>query len=174
MHSGASYRSDPTLMTRPSGSYDATSDEQSRSISPKTCACTHRVVLHEHRRLLAQLLVQLQVIAHEAQRLLDAPHGLEVCGPLERVAPHEQKLDEVSGDVSACDVESAGEVREGKAVVDGDDVCDAVTRVDDYTGLQTCSESDDAFGHQIGNPITISLHSLHAFHPLSTFHSPWA
>lgn len=112
---------------------------------------THRVVLHEHRRLLAQLLVQLQIIAHEAQRLLDTPHGLEVCGPLERVAPHEQKLDEVSGDVSACDVESAGEVREGKAVVDGDDVCDAVTRVDDYTGLQTYSSQTMCSAFSLGS-----------------------
>jgi hypothetical protein len=120
-------------MTRPSGSWTI----YQRSSTGPDFDRAHRVVLHQHRRFLAQLLIQLEVIAHKAQRLLDTPHRLEICCPLESVSAHEKELDEIAGDVSAGDVESTGEVRKGEAVVDGDDVGDTVSGIDDDTCLKS-------------------------------------
>ena len=72
-----------------------------------------------------------------AEFLLDLSNGLKVGCAVEGVSTHEEKLDQIAGDVSSCNVQSAGEVREGKSVVDGDDVCYSVTGVDDDASGQT-------------------------------------
>ena len=93
--------------------------------------------LDQHGRLLAQALVEHQVVRDVAQLLLDLPDRLEVGGPVERVAALQQQGDQVAGDVPAGDVEPPGEVVQHRALVHGHDVCDAVAGVDDHARRQT-------------------------------------
>ena len=87
------------------------------------------VVLHQERCLLGQLLLGVNVVGHVAELLLHHPHRLEVGGVIKCIALEQQELDEVSGNVSACDVQSLGQMRQSEALVDRTDVSDAVTRV---------------------------------------------
>ena len=73
----------------------------------------------------------------KAQLLLDLSDRLKVRCPVEGVTAHEQQLDKVSGDIATSDVETLGEVWEGKSFIDRDDVSNTVTRIDDNTCLQT-------------------------------------
>lgn len=129
MHSGASYRSEPTLMTRPSGSYD----ERIRCVA-------HGVVLHEHSGLLAELLVQLQVVTRKAQSLLDSSHSLEIRCSFESVPAHQEQLDEVPGDVSSGNIQPSSEMWERKSVVYWDDMRYTISRIHHNTRLKTCGE----------------------------------
>ncbi len=100
-------------------------------------AVGQRIALHQHRRVLAQPLVQLQVVGDVAELLLDLAHRLEVGGPVQRVAPAEEKRNQVAGDVAAGHVEAAGQVVEDDGFVDGDDVRHAVARVDHDARAET-------------------------------------
>ena len=95
------------------------------------------VVLDEHRRVLTEVLVQLQVVRHVAELLLDLAHRLKVGRPVEGVAPAEEELDQVAGDVAAGHVEAFRKVVEYDGLVHGDDVGDTVAGVDDDTRAKT-------------------------------------
>lgn len=49
-------------------------------------------------------------------------------------------LDEVTCDVTSCDVQPACEVRQRKALIHRTDVRDTIARVDHNTGQQTCRQ----------------------------------
>jgi hypothetical protein len=68
---------------------------------------------------------------------LDLADGLKVGGAVEDVAAEEEELDEVAGHITAGHVESAGQVGQREALVDGDDVRHTVTRVHDHARQQT-------------------------------------
>ena len=65
-------------------------------------------------------------------------NGLEIGGSVECVSSHEEQLDEVASDVSTSDVKSTGEMREGETFVDGDDMSNSISRIDDDSSLKTC------------------------------------
>ena len=96
-----------------------------------------RVALDQYRCVLAQPLVQLQVVGDIAELLLDLAHCLKVGRSVEGVATTEQERNQVAGDVTARYVETTGEVVEDDGFVDGDDVGYAVARVDNNTGAET-------------------------------------
>lgn len=66
------------------------------------------------------------------------PDRLKVGRAVESVPAHEEEFDQVPRDVATGDVEALGQVREGEPFVHGDDVRDAVSRVDDDAGLEAC------------------------------------
>lgn len=96
------------------------------------------VVLDEHGGVLGEPLVELEVVGDVAQLLLDLADGFEIGCAVEGVAAAEEQLDQIAGDVAASYVEAFCEVVEDDGFVDGDDVGDAVARVDDYTGAEAC------------------------------------
>jgi hypothetical protein len=69
--------------------------------------------------------------------LLDLTDGLKIGSPVEDVAAEEEQLDEVTGDVTAGDVETTGQVGQREALVHGHDVGHTVARIDDHTSQQT-------------------------------------
>ena len=73
-----------------------------------------------------------------AELLFDFSHSFKISSAVERVPPHEQKLDQISRDVSSGDIEPPREVGQRKAVVHRDDMRHAVARVDNETSCQTC------------------------------------
>ena len=97
-------------------------------------AIGQRVGLHQHRRVFAEALVEVQVVRDVAQLLLDLAHSLEVRRAVQRVAAAQQEGDQVARDVAAGHVEAAGQVVEDGGLVDGDDVGDAIAGVDDNAG----------------------------------------
>ena len=60
MHSGASNRSWPILMTRPSGSYMTVSVNSSPAVFSRT---KHRISFHENGRLFSEPRVEVQIVA---------------------------------------------------------------------------------------------------------------
>ena len=72
-----------------------------------------------------------------AELLLDFSHGLEISRTVESVTSHEQKLDQISRDVSSGDIKTPREVGQRKAVVHWNDVRHAIARVDHDTSRQT-------------------------------------
>ena len=74
-----------------------------------------------------------------AEFLLDFSHGLEIGRAVERVPPHEQKLDQIPRDVASGDIEPPREVGQRKAVVYRNDVRHSVARVDHDASSQTCN-----------------------------------
>lgn len=85
-----------------------------------------------------------------AQLLLDLADRLKVGRAVEGVAPHEEELDEVPSHVATGDVEALGEVRERKALVDGDDVRHTVARVDDDARLEACASEREVGVGSVG------------------------
>ena len=73
-----------------------------------------------------------------AELLFDFSHSFKISSAVERVPPHEQKLDQISRDDSSGDIEPPREVGQRKAVVHRDDMRHAVARVDNDTSSQTC------------------------------------
>ena len=92
------------------------------------------VAFYKNRRVLAQPLVELKVVRNVTELLLDLPDRLKVGRSVKGVAPAQEERDEVAGHVSPSHVQAAGEVVEDDRVVDGDDMSDAVSRVDDDAG----------------------------------------
>lgn len=106
-------------------------------------AVRQSVAFHKNSGVFAEPLVELQVVGDVAELLLDLSDGFEVGGSVESVTATEEEGDEVAGDVPAGDVESASEVVEDGGFVDGDNVRDAVSGVDDYAGAETCAGPTD-------------------------------
>jgi hypothetical protein len=69
-----------------------------------------------------------------AELLLNFSHGLEIGRAVEGVTPHEQKLDQISRDVSSGDVKTPSEVGQRKAIVHRDDVRHTIAGVNHNTG----------------------------------------
>lgn len=63
-----------------------------------------RVVLHQHSRVLAQTLVELEIVRHVAELLLDLPDSLEVGCSVEGVPAAEEQLDKVARNVATSHV----------------------------------------------------------------------
>jgi hypothetical protein len=141
MHSGASKCFEPTLIIRPSGSCN----KRVSAIQRWTTGLKYRAALYQHCRLFRQFLVEIKFVAvvpyfnrtkkcksskrspHIAKFLLDFTHGLEIGGTVERITAHEQQFDQVPRDISTCNVQASGEMREGKSVVHRYDVRDSIT-----------------------------------------------
>mmetsp|Transcript_89245 Transcript_89245/g.178366 ORF Transcript_89245/g.178366 Transcript_89245/m.178366 type:complete len:261 (-) Transcript_89245:560-1342(-) len=66
--------------------------------------------LLQHRGFLREFPLRFDVARHVAVLLLDLPHGLEVGRAVERVAPQQQQLDQVVGDVPPRHVEAGNQV----------------------------------------------------------------
>lgn len=64
------------------------------------------IVLNKDGGLGGQLLFLLNVVAHVAQLFLHHPHGLKVRRVVEGIAPQEQQLDHVHGDVPPSYIQS--------------------------------------------------------------------
>ena len=109
------------------------------------------VAFNQHGRVLAQALVELEVVRDVAKLLLDLPHSFEVGRSVEGVAAAEEEGDEVPRDVSAGDVQSPGEVVEDDGFVYGDNVGDTVAGVDDNARAETCwlDNRQSAFDQQL-------------------------
>ena len=87
----------------------------------------------EHGCVFAEALVEGQVVGDVAEFFFDRADGFEVGGAVERVSAPEEEGDEVAGDISTGHIESSREVVKDGALVYGDDMCDAVAGVDDYS-----------------------------------------
>jgi len=74
-----------------------------------------------------------------AELLLDLSHCLEIGCTVEGVTTHKQKLDQISRDVAASDVEPSREMGERKAIIYRYDVRHAVARVDHDARRQACT-----------------------------------
>lgn len=102
------------------------------------------VALDQDCSLLRELVVELKVVRDIAELFLDLAHSLEICCAVEGVPAAKEEADELPGNVAAGNVETAREVVENGGFVDGDNVCDAVARVDDYAGGYTlCVEGEN-------------------------------
>jgi len=60
-------------------------------------------------------------------------HGFKIGGSVEGVSSPQQKRNEVAGYIASSDIEAASEVVEHSAFVDGDDMCNTISRVNDHT-----------------------------------------
>jgi hypothetical protein len=69
--------------------------------------------------------------------LLDLTHGLEIGGSVEGVASHEEKLDEITRDISTSNIESTSKVGESETIIHRDDMCDTVSGINNNTGGET-------------------------------------
>jgi hypothetical protein len=69
--------------------------------------------------------------------LLDPSDGLEIGRSVEGVSSHEQQLDQVPSDVTTGDIEAASEMGESVSLIDGHDVGDSISRIDDDSSLET-------------------------------------
>lgn len=96
------------------------------------------VGLDEDRRVFRELLVQFQIVRDVAQLLLDLAHGLEVGRAVEGVTAAEEKGDQVAGDVATSNVQSVDVVVQDGGFIDGDNVGDTVSGIDDDTTAETC------------------------------------
>lgn len=103
MHSGASNRSEPTLIVRPSGNCKVT-DQSYRRVQINEVYC---VILYEGSCLFGELGILIKIIAgiHNssvssrrsrsvsepdiAEFLFDLAHSLEIRSTVKRVSPHE-------------------------------------------------------------------------------------
>ena len=95
------------------------------------------VTLHEDGGVFAEPLIQLEVVRHVTELLLDLSNRLKVGRAVESVAPSQEQRDELPSDVSSGHVESSREMIQHGGFVDGDDVGDAVTRIDDHAAAQS-------------------------------------
>lgn len=96
------------------------------------------VGLDKNGGVFGELLVQLEIVGHVAELLLDLAHGLEVGGTVQSITATEQEGDEVTGDITTGDIKSANVVVKDCRFVDGDNVGDTVTGVNDHTTAETC------------------------------------
>jgi hypothetical protein len=119
--------------------WDSRCNSQRAWLFLRTVGCQHPDRSYTRRQALGQSNGAKAHLPDVAQLLLYLAHGLKVGGAVERVATHEKEFDEVARDITSSDVEATGEMRKREAVVDGHDVRDAVTRVDDNAGGQTCT-----------------------------------
>lgn len=85
-----------------------------------------------------ELLVQLEIVGHIAELLLDLAHGFEIGGTVQGITATEQEGDEVTGDITTGDIKPANVVVKNCGFVDGDNVGDTVTGVNDHTTAETC------------------------------------
>jgi hypothetical protein len=63
--------------------------------------------------------------------------SLEIGGSVQGVATAQQQLDEVASDITSSDIQTLGKVVENNGLVDGNDVSDTISRVNDDTGAKT-------------------------------------
>ena len=85
-------------------------------------------------------------IPHVAQLLLDLPDRFEIRRPLERVSAHQEQLDQVPRDVPSGHIEPSCKVGQGESFIDGHDMGDSVSRVDDDSGCETCGPDEPTPG----------------------------
>ena len=95
------------------------------------------VRLYEHGCVLAQALVEVQVIRNVAELFFDLPDCLEVGCPVESISTAKEKGDEIASHIATGDVQPACEVVEDGRFVDRDDMGHAIPGVNDYSGRQT-------------------------------------
>ena len=94
------------------------------------------VGFHQDGGVLGELLVQLQVVGDVAELLLDLAHRFEVGRPVQGVTAAQQQRDQVTGDIATGHVQPADVVVQDGGFVDGDDVGDTVTGVDDHSAAE--------------------------------------
>jgi len=95
------------------------------------------VLLDEHSGLVGETLLEFEIVADVAELLLDLTDGLEIGGSVEDVAAEQQQLDQITSDIATGDIETSGQVGQRKTFVDGHNVRDTITRVDDDTSQKT-------------------------------------
>ena len=131
------------------------------------------VGLHEHRSILAQALVEAQIVGDVAELFFDLSDCLKVGGTIESVATAKKESNEVAGYIAAGHVKAARKVVENGRFVDRDDVSDAITRVDNYSGRQALRvKSKDCLNGNIDATEVVSVeHDLaHALAVLEWVH----
>ena len=148
MHSGASKRSDPSLIVRPSGSCSKI-DCLPMDIYQSLRYSFRRVWLSLPRALYPCQGHNLDVDRHELQQtetnhspnitklLFDLSDGFEIGGSVECISSHKQELDQVSSHISTGNIQARGEMWECKSVVYGDDVSYTVSRIHYHARIKT-------------------------------------
>ena len=81
-------------------------------------------------------MIEFEVVGDVAELLLDLAYRLEISRSVEGIPTTEQQCDQVSGYVSACDIEAPGQVVEDCRFVNRDDMRDAVAGVDHYPATE--------------------------------------
>jgi hypothetical protein len=81
----------------------------------------------EYGCVLAEPLVELEVVRYVTKLLLDLANGLEIGSSVECVASPQQQGNQVSGDIATSDVQAAGEVVQNGTLVDGDNMRDTIS-----------------------------------------------
>jgi hypothetical protein len=95
--------------------------------------------LNQDGSLQSELLLQGEIVTNIAQLLLDLANSFKISGTIERVTAKEEKLDEVSGDITASNIKTLGQVRKSKTFVNRNDVSDTITRIDNNTSKKSLS-----------------------------------
>jgi hypothetical protein len=152
MHSGASNRSGPILMIRPSGSYGVRSvytplaellwrtapcrfPRGQSSLQQVSCrgpghSCRD-IRYHKKATSTRRFLPDI------AQFLLDLSYRLKIGSSVESVTPHKQQLDKITCDITTSDIEATCEVGKRETVVYGDDMRYTVTGIHDNASGET-------------------------------------
>lgn len=68
--------------------------------------------------LVSKLLIHTQVVADIAELLFELSHGLKISGTVECITTAQEQINQVSGDVTTCYIQSACQVRWCIALVD--------------------------------------------------------
>lgn len=113
------------------------------------------VRLNQDGGIFGELLVQLQVVRNIAKLLLDLAHCLEICSTVQGVSTAEKESDQVPGNVATSNVQTADMVVQDCGFVNGDNVGDTITGINDHTTAKTCRNlvsSSQARSEQDGLP----------------------
>ena len=113
------------------------------------------VRLNQDGGIFGELLVQLQVVRNIAKLLLDLAHRLEICRTVQGVSTTEKEGDQVPGNIATSNVQTADMVVQDCGFVNGDNVGDTITGINDHTTAKTCRNlvsSSQARSEQDGLP----------------------
>lgn len=84
-----------------------------------------------------ETVLQINVITDVAELLLHLTDSLEVSGTVEGISAVEEELDKVLGDIASSNVDTLGQVGQTNSLVDGNDVRDSISRIEDDSVHET-------------------------------------
>jgi len=97
------------------------------------------VRLDKNGGLIGQSLLEFEIITNVAELLLDLSDCLKIGSSVEGVSSEQQKSDQVSSDISSSNVQTSGKMGKSESFVDGNDVSNTITRIDDNSSQQSLS-----------------------------------
>jgi hypothetical protein len=109
------------------------------------------VLLNQNGGLSRKTSLEVDVISAVAQLLLEHTDSLEVGGSVEGITAEKEQLNEVLGDITTSNINTLGQVRKSETLIDGDDVRDTITRIENDTSQETLSvEGQDSLDGDVG------------------------